>query len=364
MSGDGIGDPDGALRRIRHGDRTKPFAPPEGASHLDEIEAHVKRHFGACDTVWHEMISDLVHLDVLVVEPTEERPYYTLVTSGMSDLPMRVPDGSTDPRRVELVMRAMPPVPFDNESMRDEAVYWPVRHLKQLARMPHALDTWLAVGQTVSTDPPEPVAPGIDFCAFGCLELLDPAARRLRAQDGTEIAFLQVVPLYREELDWKLAEKRPGALDVLFTAEILRCAMAERPRLGEPGPAAWADVGSPRGRRIVLAIAVGLGVLGVLDAAASYADLGKLRISRCGLTVMLAWYLTQGSAWARWIVVALQTIGVVAGIVLFVQKGWQPTWLQLQLAVASPVWLASAVLLAFAPSVRAWFAAHRPPSKR
>lgn len=42
---------------------------------------------GVLAFVWHELVSDLVHLDVHVAEPTPARPYYTVVTSGMSDRP-------------------------------------------------------------------------------------------------------------------------------------------------------------------------------------------------------------------------------------------------------------------------------------
>src|SRR5690606_17276637 len=126
--------------------------------------------------------------DVLMVLPTKERPFVTLVTSGMSELPMHVPDGNSSPRFAELVMLLAPTGELSQEAFRDERVYWPIRHLKQLARMPHLLDTWLSAGQTVSTEPPEPVADGVPFCAMGVLELLDEPARRLQVRDDLQIA--------------------------------------------------------------------------------------------------------------------------------------------------------------------------------
>ncbi|MGO4108998.1 suppressor of fused domain protein [Paenibacillus sp. YAF4_2] len=43
------------------------------------------------------MISDLIHLDILFVAPAQERNYIiTLITCGMSNMPMTVPDGAED----------------------------------------------------------------------------------------------------------------------------------------------------------------------------------------------------------------------------------------------------------------------------
>lgn len=37
------------------------------------------------------MLSPYVHVDIHIVEPTDERPWTTLVTSGMSERPMHAP---------------------------------------------------------------------------------------------------------------------------------------------------------------------------------------------------------------------------------------------------------------------------------
>ena len=45
---------------------------------------------------YHELISDLVHIDVNIMRPTEERPYYVMYTTGMSDMPMTLPEEIAD----------------------------------------------------------------------------------------------------------------------------------------------------------------------------------------------------------------------------------------------------------------------------
>src|SRR5438105_1371978 len=62
--------------RIAHGPRTKDFEFAIGDSeNIDRISAHIEQHFGKIAMVWHEIISDLVHVDVHWVQPTAERPY-------------------------------------------------------------------------------------------------------------------------------------------------------------------------------------------------------------------------------------------------------------------------------------------------
>ncbi|MCA8989695.1 MAG: suppressor of fused domain protein, partial [Planctomycetaceae bacterium] len=73
----------------RHEERETDFHVPEQSCvHLDQITSHIEKHLGEVKTVFHELISDLIHLDVLYIPPNESHPVQTLVTSGVSDLPM------------------------------------------------------------------------------------------------------------------------------------------------------------------------------------------------------------------------------------------------------------------------------------
>ncbi len=59
----------------------------------ERIGTHIEAYVGSIDGVFHEIASDIVHVDVHHVTPTDQRPYHTLVTSGMSDRPMAAPPG-------------------------------------------------------------------------------------------------------------------------------------------------------------------------------------------------------------------------------------------------------------------------------
>jgi Suppressor of fused protein (SUFU) len=146
----------------------RPLEPAHGdPGTIGAVEEHVARHIGAIDRVWHEVISDRVHLDVHVVEPTPQRPFVTLVTTGMSDQPMAVPQDAGLPSYAELLICLPPDWPRQQQDLADERNYWPIRWLKTLARLPHDYDTWLGPGHTVPNgDPAEPFADGTGFCAM------------------------------------------------------------------------------------------------------------------------------------------------------------------------------------------------------
>src|SRR5262245_45453724 len=132
-----------------HAPRTKEFEIAIGdTENIELISDHIGRHYGKIAVVWHEIISDLVHVDVHWVQPTAERPYHTLVTSGMSDRPMTVPAGAEEHRYAELMLSLPADWPLSSEAFQDDSNYWPVRLLKMLARFPHEYDTWMCFGHT------------------------------------------------------------------------------------------------------------------------------------------------------------------------------------------------------------------------
>lgn len=193
-------------------------APTESAGHLDEVKQFLEEEIGPLAGVFHEIVSDKIHLDVLVFAPTAERDYWTFVTSGMSDLPMPVPEALGDDRemfsRAELSI-SLPSDWFeasdnglpDRDQMRDERRYWPIRLLKWLARLPHEFDAWVWDGHSFPNyDPPTPyhetteMDGAVLYLGFGTLAP-NPV---LELEDGGIIAFLTVVPVYGDEMRYKL----------------------------------------------------------------------------------------------------------------------------------------------------------------
>jgi hypothetical protein len=192
----------------RHERRDREFEPAFGdAGTIGAVSRHVGRYVGKVEHVFHEIVSDLVHVDVHLVPPQPNRPFVTLVTSGMSDKPMTLPPGCDAPEYAELLLCLPPDWPLDQTEFKDEANYWPIRLLKFLARLPHAYDTWLGFGHTVPNgDPPEPYDASTGLCCALLLppSLFDERFNQLARSDDKVVQFLAVVPLYREEMEFKL----------------------------------------------------------------------------------------------------------------------------------------------------------------
>jgi hypothetical protein len=212
---------EGGSRILKYGTRRIPITPEEGDPDLiAAIDGHISRYVGPVETVWHEWESDLVHLDVHVVPPHQERRAYTLITSGMSQVPMKVEqDGEVNFYYAELMISLPPDWPMDEGHLREERYGWPMHSLYTLARLPHAYDTWFGPGHTIPNgEPPEPLA---DNSGFVGILLLEPITLHedfwcLDYTPDKTINFLALYPLYAEEMDLKL---RRGAETLLHRFE-------------------------------------------------------------------------------------------------------------------------------------------------
>lgn len=105
--------------------------------------------------------------------------------------------------------------------MKDERWYWPVRLLKVLARLPIQSDTWLGWGHTM--DNQRPFAEDTKLC--GAI-LAEPQNIRKEGffchlPGGEEINFYQVIPLHREELEYKLEHNAEALLEKLEEADFV-----------------------------------------------------------------------------------------------------------------------------------------------
>ena len=174
---------------------------------MSAIEHHIKNAFGAFENVFHELVSPDIHVDICVIPPSEERDYYTLVTMGMGAHRMNVPEELAEYKleRAELAIALPPDWKLDEESLKEEQWYWPIGLLKVLARLPIAEDTWLGFGHTM--DKQSPFAEGTKLCGallVGPQDIVWTGGEVCTLPSGEEVNFYQVIPLYRNEIEYKL----------------------------------------------------------------------------------------------------------------------------------------------------------------
>jgi hypothetical protein len=180
--------------------------PPAPMQHLPAITEHIEKHFGGNSFVFHEKKSDVVHIDVIVVLPSAACPWYTLLTSGMSDVPMPVPRAMKNATLAEVCLCLPKEWPISQVDMKwaTPEFFWPIRVLKEIARYPHLSDTWLSYGHTVSR--PEPLDPASRFARLVLMKPLTfpEGADQVKADDGRTIRYLALIPLLQDELAFKL----------------------------------------------------------------------------------------------------------------------------------------------------------------
>ncbi|WP_343286507.1 suppressor of fused domain protein [Faecalibacterium sp. An122] len=183
---------------------------------MSAIEQHIKNTFGAFENVFHELVSPDIHVDICVIPPSEERDYYTLVTMGMGAHRMNVPQELAEYKleRAELAIALPPDWKLDEESLKEEQWYWPIGLLKVLARLPIAEDTWLGFGHTM--DKQSPFAEDTELCAailVGPQDVVWNGGEVCTLPSGEDVNFYQVIPLYRDEMEYKLAHDADALLD-------------------------------------------------------------------------------------------------------------------------------------------------------
>ena len=194
---------------------------------MSAIEQHIQSTFGAFDQVLHELDSPDIHVDICVVPPSERRNYYTLVTMGMGAHRMNVPKELAEYKleRAELAIALPPDWKLDKDSMQEQRWYWPVGLLKVLARLPISNDTWLGFGHTMEKQ--SPFAEDTELCAAiltGPQDMdLDTCGEVCILPGGEEVNFYQVLPLYREEMEYKLKHDADALLERLAAVSFVVC---------------------------------------------------------------------------------------------------------------------------------------------
>lgn len=209
-------DVDYFIRQCQQMIRQKEEGPIRYSSQQFElVEQHICRYFGEYAEVLHEKVSPDIHLDVCLIPPREGKNYYTLVTLGMGAHRMNVPEELAEYKleRAELAL-ALPPDWQVGEE--DERWYWPIRALKMAARLPIENNTWLGWGHSI--DNREPYADNTALCGVmlvGPQTCRDKEAGICRLSEQEEVNFYHLIPLHREEMEFKQTNGSDALLDKL-----------------------------------------------------------------------------------------------------------------------------------------------------
>lgn len=182
---------------------------------FDKLYQHYIKYFGAEKEpmIFHTIVDapESLHIDVVHLAPTEDRPFQVLATIGASDYAMRPkPHDLTD--RNEYVTF----VPADWD-LGDEKYRWVVGLLQEVARYPHEAKTMITYSHTLDFSGPMEELQSDDFnmCGAGLLfpqVCEDTNVLRCRTGLLETVTILHMMPLTRVEMDAIIARRRHGDL--------------------------------------------------------------------------------------------------------------------------------------------------------
>jgi len=169
------------------------------------IETHLIKYFGESSYVIHEIESLDIHLDIYIIEPTEKKDFYTLITIGMGASKMNVPKSCIRNKlnRAELIITLPKSWKIDYNNGK---WYWPILLLKDLGRLPIHSNTWLGYSHTISNqiqyDKTTKLSGAFLSFPFTAKENI----KSLHSKIGLfkNVNFYQVVPIYEEEMNYKI----------------------------------------------------------------------------------------------------------------------------------------------------------------
>lgn len=189
------------------------------------IEDHLTARLGEVETVLHEKVSPDIHVDIIPIPPTTARDSWILATAGMSYRDMAVPPSIPNAdfwKRAELSIQLpgnwFGETGLDPANLEDEALYAPIRLLKQLARYPHSNATAFAPTHTINLR--EPIAPSSEMSAvvFYWPHFLEEGEDIVKVPDNPDVNLYAVYPIYEAERAFAVENGSEALLKLLSEA--------------------------------------------------------------------------------------------------------------------------------------------------
>ncbi len=176
--------------------------------YTDEVQAHFQGLFPARQCVIIQDESDCpLPVDLAVMYPTEEEPFYLVYTLGMSAAPMKYPASPEMPEGREsygeLCIMLPADWPIEKNGQIDVSAQhnWPLAMLRSLAKFPHVHQLWMSYGFVLpNSENGETFAPDTELSGVLIVQF-EGELGELHMADGAVVQILMPVLLYKDELD-------------------------------------------------------------------------------------------------------------------------------------------------------------------
>ena len=170
-----------------------------------EVIAHIEKYFGKINNFLHDDSCSEYPLDIAVIAPRKEHNYYTLITANMSNhevLESDDIDGNTCHQ--ELLINLPPDWKLGLSDWTEEKWCWPIRLITSLARQCIRHRTCISWGKTMELGGENTFSEDTKLCAIVLLSpsIFGDKSSTCKTQGAGSVEFYQVIPLYREELQF------------------------------------------------------------------------------------------------------------------------------------------------------------------
>jgi uncharacterized protein len=178
----------------------------------------------------HSVIPESLPITVHVVEPSVERNQLILFTTGVASKAIA---GQPDLNRcAELIIHLPSNWPLDSKSLKQMRHAWPVQWLKLIGGAFHDIGNPIQGPFNIiaNGDPATPIAPGLKFDSMLVVE--EPSSEGLFfCEDGKEVHFYTLYPLYPEERLLEKAEGIESLLALFYSQNISTVVDINRPNV-------------------------------------------------------------------------------------------------------------------------------------
>lgn len=180
---------------------------------IDSVELFIENNLGEYNNVLHEISSTDIACDILLIPPNDEHDYYTLVTCGMGAHKMKIPEElqDNDLERAELILCL--PSGWHVKSS-GEKWFWPLKLMKTLAHLPIKENSWLGWGHTITNEKPYFDNTQLSGVILANSPLID-EDNICELPSGERINFYQIIPLYEEEMNYKISNNAEALFDLI-----------------------------------------------------------------------------------------------------------------------------------------------------
>lgn len=194
--------------------------PPADNDILGHVKVHIDQQFGVYTQLLTDNSDPDYPLEIAVIPPRLDHDYYTLVTVGLSRHRMGFPEERREEKleRAELLINLPRDWRLTKADCREERWSWPIRMMLATAHFAME-DPEVGLESRTTLDEGEDGIPFAENTELRGEILLCPGVFGTdsffcRLPDGDEVNFYQVIPLYREEIQYKLEHGSDALLDL------------------------------------------------------------------------------------------------------------------------------------------------------